>query len=423
MYECVYEFDDQKDISLSLSSFPRLSEIGIVAQTDDLMGARRAASAKSSSNRRRARRRRRRSDTYFWRIRARGGVAEMTTTTKTSTPPKVVLGTMTFSGQTDKSAACAMVEKFSQADTSLVGRYPELDTARMYCGGGTETLLGEMLTDGSIAPEIVSTLRIATKANPTQSLTKEGTIKQLTDSLISMQTESCDLFYLHAPDANAYIEDTLAAVQNLYEAGKFKRLGISNYAAWEVVWIHSYMKERGWIIPTVYQGMMNAITRASNEQLLPALRRLNMSFNLYNPLAGGVLTGKYKSRDDVKSGRFTGLGDEKYGKMYQDRFMLAEHFEAMEIVLAACETESIPPAEAALRWCKWHSGLSSEFGDGIIIGVSTMAHFESNMASLDKGPLPSSILEAYDKAWALCKPVVAAYSRGISGSNLPPKKS
>ena len=347
---------------------------------------------------------------FIIRVLCRYGNAAMAAVSK----PRVILGTMTFSDQTDEEMAIDIIRSFAKMD-SLVGTNVELDTARIYNDGKTEMMLGVITTE-KLPQETVSKLAMATKANPRLSLAKSSVLGQMEDSMAALKADSCDLYYLHSPDANANIDDTLAAIQELYEAGKFKRFGVSNYTAWEVVWIHSYMKARGWVLPTIYQGMMNPLTRDSMENLLPALRRLGMGFNLYNPLAGGLLTGKYAKLlkdDSTPTGRFSGLG---MSDMYRKRFMQDEYFEATNAALDACKEEGIPPAEAALRWCMHHAGLTDK--DGIIIGVSTKAQFDTNMDALSKGPLPDTILKAYDEGWKKCEPVCMSYARGISGSNL-----
>ena len=160
--------------------------------------------------------------------------------------------------------------------------------------------------------------------------------------------------------------------------------------------------------------MYNAITRAIEPELMPALRRLGMSFYAYNPLAGGVLTGKHSKGSASGSrtgGRFT--DDTAWGKIYQSRFMQDAQFDAVEIVRAACKAADIPMAAAALRWMMHHSYLGE--GDGVIIGASSLSHFESNMESCAQGPLPPIVVEAYDQAWKACSSVVPAFSRGYFG--------
>ena len=327
--------------------------------------------------------------------------------------PRVVLGTMTFSGQTPKADALRMCDAFARHPLARAGTaWCELDSARMYGGGATETLLGEILAERE---DLRGACRVASKANPFMgaTLTREGTASQLDASLAALRADACDVFYLHAPDAAVPAEQTLQAVQAAYEAGKFRRFALSNFTAWETVWIHNYMTGKGWVVPTIYQGMMNAITRRVADELFPALRRLGMSFYAYNPLAGGMLTGKH-SRDSAKAdGHFNGAT--VWGKVYQQRFMQEKQFEALDLILPACAAAEIPPAEAALRWAMHHSPLDGAKGDAVIIGASKMTYFEQNMASLAKGPLPAEVVTAYDQGWETCRGVAPNFSRGYSG--------
>lgn len=328
--------------------------------------------------------------------------------------PRVVLGTMTFGGQTAPEDAHEMLRAF--AASPLAHTRAEVDTARMYQTGRTEEIIGTILTQDA---ELRAKVAIATKANPFSGVnfSTAGINKQVGECLAALQTASVDVFYLHAPDATVDIKETLQAVQDLYTEGRFARFALSNYTAWETVWIHSYMASKGWVLPTIYQGMYNPITRTVEDELFPALRRLGMAFYAYNPLAGGFLTGKHKP-DDLESRKGGRFSDETFwGQTYQKRFMQELHFKGLEVVRAACEAEGIPLAEAALRWMRHHSQLTER--DAIIIGASSLRHFESNLASLAAGPLPQSVVDAYLKAWEICKPAVASYSRGYSGSGVP----
>jgi len=223
--------------------------------------------------------------------------------------------------------------------------------------------------------------------------TTAGLLGQLDASLAALRVECVDIFYLHAPDVNASLEETLGAVQAAFTAGHFKRFALSNFTAWETVWIHGYMSKQGWVVPTIYQGMLNALTRKATEELLPALRRCGMAFYAYNPLAGGMLTGKH-SRESMATqadGRFTAATP--WGKIYRDRYMQEQQFAALDLVLAALASSpagsagtaadgakaaseasaapnpTIDPAEAALRWCMHHAGLDATHGDAVIVGA------------------------------------------------------
>jgi len=293
------------------------------------------------------------------------------------------------------------------------GDNPMLDTAIMYQGGQTEKILGKIL--GSDAKPF----KIATKANsfsPEKNLSPSGLREQLETSLKSLQAESVDLFYLHGPDAAHEIEPTLEEVAKLHKEKKFQRFGLSNFTSWETVYIHSYMAQRGYIRPTVYQGMYNGITRQVENSLFPALEKLNMSFYAYNPLAGGMLSGKYRAAGNGEANsRF--VGDDKWSKIYRDRFQTPKHFAAVEKIRTALEQAegaTIPMAEASLRWMRHHSRLGAR--DAIIIGASKLTHFDSNMASLTAKPLPVSVVKAFDEASAIALDVCPSYERGYSGS-------
>eukprot|EP00980_Cylindrotheca_fusiformis_P009680 scaffold2141_cov120-Cylindrotheca_fusiformis.AAC.15 len=339
--------------------------------------------------------------------------------------PRVILGTMTFGGSTTSDAdATAMLLDFCTEPKwkEIVKEDPMLDTAIMYQGGKTEQFLGKLLKQGKFP----STLSIATKANPftkDTNLSPAGIRDQLVSSLDALQVESVDIYYLHGPDANNPIEATLEEVQKLHTEGKFRTFGLSNFSAWETVYIHGYMKSRNYILPTVYQGMYNAITRMVEKDLFPALRKLNIRFYAYNPLAGGMLSGKYQPSENADEAaklnsavgnRFSGTG--LWARMYRDRFQKQEQFAALDVVRESLgEGESM--AEASLRWIRHHSKLMEQ--DGIIIGASKTSHYDSNMQALSQGPLPDKLVQAFDEAAKLCESVCPDYARGYSGSAIP----
>ena len=90
-----------------------------------------------------------------------------------------------------------------------------------------------------------------------------------------MGTSKVDLYYLHAPDREVRLAETLEAINEEYKAGHFSRFGISNYKASEVDEIVSICEKNGWVKPTVYQGLYNAIVRSAEPELIPTLRRVS----------------------------------------------------------------------------------------------------------------------------------------------------
>lgn len=305
--------------------------------------------------------------------------------------PVTLLGTMAFGGRADAAQSLDMVQAFLSRGHSRV------DTAFMYVEGRSEAVIGDMKLD--------KTVSIATKANPWEGKTlKPDSVRaQLDTSLQRLQTDSVDLFYLHAPDHNNPIQDTLQACNQLHKEGKFKELGLSNYASWEVAEIVTICKQNKWIVPTVYQGMYNATTRQVETELFPCLRYFGMKFYAYNPLAGGLLTGKYHYEDKDGSqpeGRFFG---NSWAAAYRDRYWKQSQFESIDQVLKTLEVvygaDKPTLTSAAMRWMYHHSKLKGELGDGVIIGMSNMDQLQQNLAAAEEGPLDNRVVAAFDEAW------------------------
>lgn len=259
-----------------------------------------------------------------------------------------------------------------------------------------------------MSPCLFLPVKVATKANPWEGKTlKPDCLRsQLETSLQRLQLKSVDLFYLHAPDHGTPVEETLQACNQLHKEGKFKELGLSNYASWEVAEIYTICKSNNWLLPTVYQGMYNATTRQVETELLPCLRHFGIRFYAYNPLAGGLLTGKYKYEDKDSSqqptGRFFG---NNWAKAYRDRYWKPHHFEGVALVETALReaygSDHPNLTSAALRWIYHHSKLQADQGDGVIIGMSTMEQLQENLKCTEEGPLKPAVVEAFQRAWHL----------------------
>ncbi len=168
-------------------------------------------------------------------------------------------------------------------------------------------------------------------------------------------------------------------------------------------------KYNGWVRPTVYQGMYNAITRSIETELIPACKRYGLDIVVYNPIAGGLFSGKIKSQDLVPTeGRFSDQAHS--GRMYRDRYFRESTFKALQTVEQAVEKAGLTLIETALRWVVHHSKLNVTDGnDGIIIGVSSVEQLEGNLDNLEKGPLPEEVVKALDEAWLISKPDTTNY--------------
>ncbi|KAJ1556002.1 hypothetical protein HK405_009117 [Cladochytrium tenue] len=283
----------------------------------------------------------------------------------------------------------------------------ELDTARMYCDGNTEEVLCALglPTDPSV--------QVHTKAYPfapgdhSAARLKE----QVGKSLAALGVSRVPVLYLHAPDHATPIAETLRAVQDLYEAGVFVELGLSNYAAWQVGKIYALCKENGYVRPTIYQGMYNALTRDVERELIPCLRDLGLRFYAYNPLCGGMLTDKAIGPDSTveKGARFD--PETTQGQRYRARYMNDIYLEAANVARAASSECGVSLAAAAHRWLLHHSLLDAAAGDAVIIGASSLEHARSNLLDCEGGPLPQKLVDAFDAGNQITKGVQPNYFR------------
>jgi len=154
-------------------------------------------------------------------------------------------------------------------------------------------------------------------------------------------------------------------------------------------------------------SMYNAITRSIEAELIPACRRYGLDIVVYNPLAGGLFSGKYKTADIPTTGRYSdSVG--RMGEMYRKRYFKDSTFKALQIIEPAVEAAGLTMVETALRWCMHHSalkvgGVSPDGNDGVIIGVSSFEQLEVNLKDCEKGPLPESVVKALDEAWMSAK--------------------
>lgn len=300
----------------------------------------------------------------------------------------LVLGTMTFGESVFQPDVGEFINTFLNAG------YNELDTAYVYNEGNCERLLGEVLLD------LNRPFRVATKVNPRISgkLDADAAYKQVNESLERMKLYSVDTVFLHFPDPATPIESVLSAMADLHEWGKFKELGLSNFPAWMVADVWHICDRHGWVKPTVFEGVYNPLTRGAEAELNDCLNYFGMRFYVYNPMCGGLLTGRYgKFEDAPTDGRFT------HRPNYQGRYWKKSYFDAVDVIKTAAEKNGITSIEATYRWLAYHSMLNAERGDAILIGASKLNHLKQNMDAVKAGPLPEEVAAAFDEAWQITK--------------------
>ncbi len=309
----------------------------------------------------------------------------------------LLLGTMTFGEQLFEEDVKSIIYSF------LDYGYNELDTAYVYNDGLSEQFIGTAIKELDRHK-----IKIDSKVNPriTGRLDRAAVEKQLEESLIRLKTDYLDVYYLHFPDANSPIEPVLESIDTFYKNGKLCELGLSNFPAEMVRQINDICLDNAWIRPTVYEGLYNPLSRKVEGTLEKCLHELNIRLNVYNPLAGGLLTNKYASFSDIPTnGRFT------FRPNYKNRYWKESYFNARDMIRNQCSEYNIDITEATMRWLSNSSILDSERDDGIIIGVSKLKQLKDNIKFAQSGILPEKVIKSFDAAWKLCKDDSPEYFR------------
>ena len=263
----------------------------------------------------------------------------------------------------------------------------ELDTARLYQNGHSEAVIGRVAAGAEF--------RVGTKYHPTL---EGGPVAQMEQSLAALQRDSVSIYYIHMPATEIPLEDTLAEINECHAAGQLEQFGLSNFPAWQVVEIAQYCQRQGYVMPTVYQGVYNALNRTAEYELIPVLRNYGISYYTHGSLASGFLTGKYRKGVEPVKGvdRFA---QSRRIRQYQERYLHRdEMFDALDAITAAAADAGLSTLEAAIRWTQHHSAVDASLGDAVLIGVSRPEQLEPIMRASAGGPLPEAVVEAFEAA-------------------------
>jgi aflatoxin B1 aldehyde reductase len=272
----------------------------------------------------------------------------------------------------------------------------EIDTAHIYNNGLNEVHLGAAgVGDGRFN---VST-KNAGGVKSREALLPENVQRTAMESLEKLKVKQLDIFYIHSPDRNMTLDEWVPEIQKLYEKGVFKRFGVSNFSPEEVQELHDYCKKKGYVLPSVYQGNYSAIARKFETTLFPTLRKLNMAFYAYSPLAGGFLT---KTREALEQGHAGGRwSKDAPSKHFQAMFVKPSYLDVLGKWGDIAEKEGVSKALLAYRWISYHSALKPEYGDALILGASRTEQIRESVGGLKEGPLKPESAKAIDELWQL----------------------
>lgn len=310
---------------------------------------------------------------------------------------RVVFGAMTFGAQVDRDDAAAMVRECRDAGITM------FDTSNNYAGGASEEILGEIVRP--FRDDVLISTKAGShvdQADPALSGLKPRALRAAVEaSLQRLGTDRVDVFYLHRPDRDTPIEETLGALAELVQEGKILQLGQSNFAAWQITEMAHVAAANGWPPVLLSQPMYNLLGRRVEAEYAECSRHLGLTDITYNPLAGGLLTGKHRADGAPQDG--TRFADKP---LYRDRYWNPGQFRAVERLREVADGAGLTLIELSYRWV-----LGSDFADGMLLGASGLEQLRSNLAALEGPPLTPDVLAACDDVWVDLAGAAPAYNR------------
>jgi aryl-alcohol dehydrogenase-like predicted oxidoreductase len=321
--------------------------------------------------------------------------------------PPICLGTMTFGLQCDEDTSLAILDRAFEAGVSFI------DTADVYPLGGdlgtvgrTEEIIGRWLAQRGARQRVV----LATKCRGRmgrgpndEGLSRMHVTAACEASLRRLRTDSIDLYQTHAFDAEVPIDETLRALDDLVRSGKVRYAGCSNYPAWRLAQALAASERHRLVRYDSLQPRYNLLYREIETELLPLCRAEGLGVIVYNPLAGGFLSGKYRPGEAPREGtRFT-LG--AAGRMYQLRYWQDAQFQVVEQLGKECESRGTALATAAVAWVLAQPGITSA-----IVGASRPEQLDATLAGATL-ELDPELRKSLDAAWLALprRPVIEGY--------------
>jgi 1-deoxyxylulose-5-phosphate synthase len=308
---------------------------------------------------------------------------------------RACFGTMTLGKPCDQAASTRLVDCCMERGVNF------FDTANMYQVGVAETMLGEALKGRR--DRVVLASKACYRMGPGADeggLSRAAVAKALDDTLRRMQTDYLDIYYLHFPDWTVPIDETLEAMEAAVRAGKVRYPASSNYAGWQVAEMLWIAERKGYRPAYITQVMYNLLARGIEQEYLAMCKRFGCSTVVYNPLAGGLLTGKQQMERPIAGTRFDN------NPLYLGRYWHASYFEAVDRLRAIGEQAGRSLVDLSLSWLLHHTPA-----DCVILGASSMQQLEQNLAAFDAGPLTEDMLKACDGVWRDLRGVTPNYNR------------
>lgn len=281
------------------------------------------------------------------------------------------LGTNTVGPDLDEEGTAAVIDQLLDLGMNFI------DTANVYGRGVSESHIGKALAGSKRRRQAIIATKCAQSMGTGPNMagaSRAHIIDQVNASLQRLQTDYIDLLQIHRPDRNTPIEETLRALDDLVREGKIRYIGSSNYAAWHLV-------EAMWTARTHHctpfiseQPQYNILDRAIERELVPACQEYGVGIIPYSPLAGGVLTGKYRRGQERPA---DARGAKRPGRFF-DRWLTERNYTIVEKLESYAADHGHPVSELAIAWL-----LAKPMVSVVIVGASRVEQVEANAKAAD----------------------------------------
>lgn len=269
-------------------------------------------------------------------------------------------GTMTFGREADEDASRALFDRCRDAGITC------FDCADIYAGGDSERILGKFIQEHR------DELIVTTKVGMHEGLAPDTIRKSIDASLERLNTDYVDIYFCHRFDDEVPMADTLGAMNELIDAGKVRALGVSNWTAWQMARGLGYAEQNGWHRLLVMQPMYNITKRTAEIEMFPLAQAEKLAVLNYNPLGGGLLTGKYFAKEVDASGRLQRQDN------YARRYGTEQVRETARRFVDFAREHHYDPVTLAIAWTMKHPAVTAP-----ILGARSVEQLEPALAAAD----------------------------------------
>jgi aryl-alcohol dehydrogenase-like predicted oxidoreductase len=296
------------------------------------------------------------------------------------TPCALALGTMNFGKRTPADESQRIVRRALERGIRV------FDTANAYNGGEAERILGRALGADRDRVVVATKVGFGRIAGKPEGLSREVMLHAIDASLERLGTGHVDLYYLHVPDHATPIAETLVAMHEIVRTGKARAWGVSNHAAWQILEMTALAGARGLQPPAVSQVLYNALHRQLDVEYFAFARHAGIHTTVFNPLAGGLLTGKHRFEEvPAKGSRFDD------NALYQRRYWTRGMFSRVDELRTLAEREGMTLVQLAYAWVASRPDV-----DSIIVGPASVQQLDDAIDAVGRS-LSKEAIAAVDQ--------------------------